>query len=69
VPHERWGEAVHAVVSVRAQAEVTADELIAHCRESLARYKVPEDVQVLAELPKNAVGKLVKGFLREPSTA
>jgi acyl-CoA synthetase (AMP-forming)/AMP-acid ligase II len=63
------GEVPVAFVAIKPGLTATADELIAHCRESLARYKVPEDVQVLAELPKNAVGKLVKGFLREPSTA
>jgi acyl-CoA synthetase (AMP-forming)/AMP-acid ligase II len=46
---------------------VTPEELHAHCAAHLARYKVPEEIEVRTELPKNSVGKLVKGLLREPS--
>jgi long-chain acyl-CoA synthetase len=48
---------------------VTADELLAHCAASLARYKVPDQVRVCSELPKNSVGKLVKGLLRDQVTS
>lgn len=63
VPHERWGEAVHAVVVPRG--EVTPDELIAHCRERIAGYKVPRSVELRAEpLPKSGPGKVLKRELR-----
>ncbi|HWH95288.1 MAG TPA: AMP-binding protein [Baekduia sp.] len=65
VPHERWGEAVHAVVSVGG--DVTADELIEHCRASIAGFKVPRTIDVTTEpLPKSGAGKLLKQQLRAP---
>jgi long-chain acyl-CoA synthetase len=63
VPHERWGEAVHAVVVGRA----SPDELAAHCRASLAGFKVPRSFDVRqAPLPKSGAGKLLKHVLRAP---
>jgi long-chain acyl-CoA synthetase len=65
VPDERWGEAVHAVVVCRA--DVTADELITHCRARIARFKVPKRIELRAEpLPKSAAGKVLKRDLRDP---
>lgn len=65
VPDERWGESVYAVVVPRA--EVTAIELIAHCRSRIAGYKVPKTIEVRAEqLPKSGAGKILKRELREP---
>jgi long-chain acyl-CoA synthetase len=65
VPDERWGEAVHAVVVCRT--DVTADELIAHCRARIARFKVPKRIELRAEpLPKSAAGKILKRDLRDP---
>jgi len=64
VPHERWGEAVHALVVARPPARPTAEEVIAHCRERLAGYKVPKSVELVPALPRNALGKLDKKELR-----
>jgi long-chain acyl-CoA synthetase len=65
VPDERWGEAVHAVVVPRGT--VTADELVAFCRESIAGYKVPKRIELREEpLPKSGAGKVLKRELREP---
>jgi long-chain acyl-CoA synthetase len=65
VPDARWGEAVHAVVVPRA--EVTTDELMLHCRGSIAAYKVPKHIELRAEpLPKSGAGKVLKRELREP---
>jgi long-chain acyl-CoA synthetase len=65
VPDPRWGEAVHAVVVPRSA--VTEEELIAHCRESIAGYKVPKRIEVREEpLPKSGAGKLLKRELRAP---
>ena len=67
VPHDRWGEAVHAVVTVPSRAEVTQEELIAHCRSSIAGFKVPRAIDVQIEpLPKSGAGKVLKNRLREP---
>jgi fatty-acyl-CoA synthase len=63
LPHERWIEAITAVVVPRRG--VTADELIAFARERLAVHKVPKAVHLVDELPKNPSGKLLKRELRE----
>ena len=62
LPHERWIEAIAAVVV--AKGEVTGEELIAFARERLASHKVPKSVHLVDELPKNASGKLLKRELR-----
>ncbi len=63
LPDERWIEAVTAVVVRRG--EVTEDELIAHAREKLARFKAPKRVLFVDELPRNASGKVLKRELRD----
>jgi long-chain acyl-CoA synthetase len=64
VPDERWGEAVYAVVVPRA--DVTADDLVRHCRQAIAGYKVPKQIELRAEpLPKSGAGKVLKRELRE----
>jgi long-chain acyl-CoA synthetase len=65
VPDAHWGEAVHAVVVPRA--DVTAQELIEHCRTAIAGYKVPKAIDLRSEpLPKSGAGKVLKRELREP---
>jgi len=68
VPDPRWGESVYAVVSVRQP--VTAEELVDHCRQQIAGFKVPRHVELRTEpLPKSAAGKILKRELREPHWA
>lgn len=69
IPDPRWGEAVHAVVILRAGA--TADEaaLIAHTRTLIAGYKCPKSVSFATALPLSAVGKIRKDQLRAQVTA
>jgi long-chain acyl-CoA synthetase len=64
-PDDVFGEVPVAFVATKPGLTVTPEELLAHCSASLARYKVPHAVHIRTELPKNSVGKLVKGFLRE----
>jgi long-chain acyl-CoA synthetase len=66
VPDERWGEAVKAVVVPKPGATVTADDIIAHARNSIAGYKVPKSVDFVAALPRNGTGKVLRRELREP---
>lgn len=66
VPDPRWGEAVKALVVLRESAVATADDLIAYARERLAAYKLPKTVDFVAELPRNASGKVLKRELRKP---
>lgn len=65
VPDERRGETVKAFVSLKAGAEVTTDELIAHCKERMAAYKYPRQVVIIEELPKTVTGKILRRELRD----
>lgn len=65
VPDPLWGEVGLACVVRRPGAGVTAEEIIAFCRERLAGYKVPKAVVFLDELPKTGAGKVDKQALRE----
>jgi acyl-CoA synthetase (AMP-forming)/AMP-acid ligase II len=67
VPDERLGEVGKAFVVPRPGATVTPAELVGFCRERLANYKVPREVVLVAALPRNASGKVVKAQLREGS--
>lgn len=67
IPHEKWGEAVHAVVYLKPGHKVGEAELIAHCRKLIAGYKCPKSITFSdIELPKSPVGKLLKRELRAP---
>jgi fatty-acyl-CoA synthase len=68
VPDERWGEVCAAFVVLREGTTATGDELRAHCAERLARFKVPRSVAVVGELPRSALGKVLKDELRETAT-
>ncbi|MEX5721253.1 AMP-binding protein [Geodermatophilus maliterrae] len=65
VPDEKRGETVKAFVSVKPGATVTPEELIAHCRERMAAYKYPRQVEIIDELPKTVTGKILRRELRE----
>lgn len=65
VPHAQKGEAVKASIVPMDDAHVTAEEIIAFCRENMAAYKVPRIVEFIQELPKSAVGKVLKLVLKE----
>jgi acyl-CoA synthetase (AMP-forming)/AMP-acid ligase II len=66
IPDPQWGEAVMACVVLKPGQVLSANELIAFCRRSLANYKVPRRIEFLAtELPKNGSGKILKRQLRE----
>jgi long-chain acyl-CoA synthetase len=65
LPDERLGQRVVAVVEVSPGREVAEDLLLELCRTNLAKYKVPERVVTVASLPRNAMGKVVRGALIE----
>ncbi len=67
IPDERWVEAVHAEIALKAGHEATADDIIAHCRMLIGGYKVPRSVTLRSEpLPKSGAGKILKKDLRSP---
>jgi fatty-acyl-CoA synthase len=63
-PDPKWGETPCAFVELKPGATTTEDEVVAHCRELLARFKVPKRV-IFGELPKTSTGKIQKFLLRE----
>ena len=66
IPDPLWGEIVMACVALNPGQKLTADELIAFCRGSLANFKIPRRIEFSqTELPKNASGKIIKRALRD----
>jgi acyl-CoA synthetase (AMP-forming)/AMP-acid ligase II len=65
VPDEKWGEAVKAVVELNKDQTVTADELIALCKEKLGSVKAPKTVEFIEALPRSPVGKVLKKDIRQ----
>jgi acyl-CoA synthetase (AMP-forming)/AMP-acid ligase II len=66
VPDERWGEVAKAVVVAAPGATVDTAQVLAWCRERLASFKCPKTIDVVAELPRNPTGKILKKDLRKP---
>jgi long-chain acyl-CoA synthetase len=69
IPHPVRGETVKAYVVLKEGEKATSDELIAHCKEQLAAYKVPTAVEFRSELPKSMVGKFLRRVLVEEEKA
>jgi len=66
IPDPKWGELVMACVALKPGKSLSADELAAHCRRSLAGYKVPRRIEFSEiELPKSGSGKILKRILRD----
>ncbi|WP_376790715.1 hypothetical protein [Cupriavidus sp. Agwp_2] len=65
IPHEEWGESLHAEVVVKAGAQLTAEELLDHVKGRLGRFKVPKSVVFVEALPVSVVGKVLRRHLRE----
>jgi len=68
VADEEFGQRLKAFVVIAGDAEASEDELKAHVKANLASYKAPREVEFLAELPRNATGKVLKRELRERET-
>ena len=65
VPDERWGEAVHAFITVLPGASVQETELKAFCQERLAGYKRPKVIHIVTDLPRTGIGKVARRVVRE----
>jgi len=65
VPSDRWGETGKAVVVLKPNQSLSADDVIAHCIQNLAKFKIPSSVEFIDALPRNATGKVLKRTLRE----
>jgi long-chain acyl-CoA synthetase len=62
-PDETYGEAVTAFVELETASTLTADDIVAHCRQRIAGYKKPRSVIFVDELPRNSAGKVLKRHL------
>jgi long-chain acyl-CoA synthetase len=69
VPHPERGEVVKAFVVLRPGLSATADELRAHCASSLARFKIPAEIEFRSDLPKSMVGKVLRRALADEDRA
>ena len=69
VEDDYWGEAVKAIVVIREGDSAGEDALLAHCRESLGKYKIPKSFAFIDKLPRNAGGKILKTVLRARAAA
>jgi long-chain acyl-CoA synthetase len=65
VPDDKWGEAVKAIVVAKAGASADPNDILAFARRRIAGYKMPKSIDFVAELPRNASGKVLKRDLRE----
>ena len=67
IPHDKWGEAVHAVIVLHADAKLTEDHILDWCRDRIAGYKRPRSVTFIAEseMPRTATGKILHRKLRD----
>jgi acyl-CoA synthetase (AMP-forming)/AMP-acid ligase II len=65
VPDTEWGEVVKAIVVPHAGEKPAVEEIAAYCKEHLASYKAPSYVALVAELPRNPMGKVLKTELRK----
>ncbi len=64
-PDDEWGEVVVAVVVPRPQAALTGEDIISHCRGYLVNYKIPRRVILVADLPRNSLGKVQRARLQQ----
>jgi acyl-CoA synthetase (AMP-forming)/AMP-acid ligase II len=66
VPDDTWGESIKAVVVLKPDQSVTAEEIIQLCKDNLASYKKPKSVNFVDALPKTAIGKILRREVRSP---
>ena len=66
VPDEEFGEQVKAFCELKPGRAAEPAEILAHCADALASYKRPKSLEIVAELPRNTMGKLLKRELRDP---
>jgi long-chain acyl-CoA synthetase len=64
LPNEKWGQVVHAIISVKDNINLTTDDLVKHCREYLPSFKIPKTFDIRTEtLPMSGAGKILKSEL------
>ncbi len=68
MPDERWGETLKAFVVLREGMTLTVEEIGDFCAGKLTAYKIPRQLQIIDDLPRNANGKVLKRELRDRPT-
>jgi fatty-acyl-CoA synthase len=71
VPHEKWGEAVQAVIVLHSEVDASESEMLDWCRGRIAGYKRPQSIRFIADalMPRTATGKILHRKLREQATS
>jgi len=69
LPHERWGEAVTAVVTVRPGETLDPEEVLHKVKQKLSPFKCPKAIVVVDAMPKTATGKIQKNQVRKDFAA
>jgi acyl-CoA synthetase (AMP-forming)/AMP-acid ligase II len=64
-----WGQHVTALFTVLPGASVTTEQVLEHCRATMASYKKPKDIRIVDKFPLNSTGKIAKKVLREQLNA
>ena len=65
IPHEYRGETVKAFIVPKPGEVLTEEEVVAYCKKNLAAYKIPKIIEFIDELPKSAVGKIMRRKIRD----
>ena len=65
IPHDKWGEAVTAVIELKEGVAVDEATLIQYCKDRLGSVKAPKSIVITAALPRSSVGKVLKRELRD----
>jgi len=65
IPHQEWGEAVHAEVVLKENLVISEEELINFCKGKIGKYKVPKSISFVTGLPTSPVGKVLRRQVRE----
>ena len=65
IPDERMGEVAMAYIVAKAGSELTAEKVVAWCKQNMSNYKVPRRVEIIDAFPLNATGKVMKFVLRD----
>jgi malonyl-CoA/methylmalonyl-CoA synthetase len=69
IPHPDFGEAVMAVVVPKAGVKLNAQAMIAILKTQIANFKIPKRLEIVSDLPRNAMGKVQKNILRQQYTS
>lgn len=69
LPHDKWGEAVHAAVQIKPNRTITADALMQHVKSHLGSVHTPKNIHFFDQLPRSSVGKVLKKDIKDQLSA